>query len=58
MQRTKTLSFKLIVLLLIVCLIFSLIKDITIKAADSSIYFNDFEDGRTTGWNAPWKGEL
>ncbi len=58
MQITKNLSLKIVVLLLVVCLIFPLSKSITIKAADSSIYFEDFEDGLTTGWNVPWAGEM
>ncbi len=58
MQRTKTLSFKLVVLLLITCLIIPLLPDVTARATDFEERFYDFEDGTSTGWYRPWNGEL
>ena len=56
MQRTKTLSFKIVVLLLIACLVMALLPTAVVLADNEQIYFAGFEDGITTGWYRPWNG--
>lgn len=58
MQRTKTLSFKLVVLLLIACLVVPLLQNIAVQAVDFEDRFYGFEDGTHTGWYSPWSGQL
>ncbi len=58
MQKTKTLSFKLVVLLLVACLIIPLLPEVTVKADNEEIYFAGFEDDVTTGWYKPWNGDF
>ena len=58
MQRTKTLSFKLVVLLLITCLVMPLLQNIAVQAVDFEDRFYGFEDGTHTGWYSPWSGQL
>ncbi len=58
MQRTKTLSFKIVVLLLIACLVMPLLQNIAVQAVDFENRFYGFEDGTRTGWYSPWSGQL